>query len=247
MIFFFFHARDYIRYISVWLEFRRVLFLSPYVYNTGFDDVIADSEFVDSQLVVNYSFTIEGLSQSRGVYFAITAFDYGNAQTNLSSLESAKSINATLIFPIDKGGASDTLAGDTLASRIMVYPNPYKTSDDYVTPGYESPGNPAGWAEQDRRLWFSSLPDNQKAIIRIWSLDGDLIRAVTYDPTSFIGSPTGVTYWDLISRNGQAVVSGIYLYSIEFMAIDNGPNRKSEIGKFVIIKWSGGRKWKNIF
>jgi hypothetical protein len=37
--------------------------------------------------------------------------------------------------------------------------------------------------------------------------------------------------WDLISRNTQAVVSGIYLFSVEDK--DTGEN---QVGKFVIIK-----------
>ena len=42
---------------------------------------------------------------------------------------------------------------------------------------------------------------------------------------------------DLVTRNGQAIGSGMYLYSIEFIGIGNGvSNRESEIGKFVIIK-----------
>ena len=35
--------------------------------------------------------------------------------------------------------------------------------------------------------------------------------------------------WDLISRNTQAVVSGIYLYSVESA-------QGTQVGKFVIIK-----------
>jgi hypothetical protein len=38
-----------------------------------------------------------------------------------------------------------------------------------------------------------------------------------------------MTAWDLISRNTQAVVSGIYLYSVES---ESG----NQVGKFVIIK-----------
>jgi len=53
----------------------------------------------------------------------------------------------------------------------MVYPNPYKASNtqSYIDKGYEDVDG-SGWVEQDRRIWFSNLPDNQKAIIRIWSL-----------------------------------------------------------------------------
>jgi hypothetical protein len=38
-------------------------------------------------------------------------------------------------------------------------------------------------------------------------------------------------YWDLVSRNTQAVVSGIYLYTVE----DKGTG-ETQVGKFVIIK-----------
>ena len=194
-------------------------------HNTDFSEVFDSTVVVDGVNVNYYSFRDEGLSKSRGIYFAVTAFDFGDPLTNLSSLESAKSINSTLIYPISK------------YDPIMVYPNPYRIDVDYAALGYESPGDPAGWAEQDRRIWFSNLPDDQKAIIRIWSLDGDLIQAIMYDPATARGNPLGVVYWDLVSRNGQAVVSGLYLYSIEFISIEDGvPSREPEIGKFAIIK-----------
>jgi hypothetical protein len=197
-----------------------------YNHNIGFADIIVDTVEIGGETVINYSYEVMGLSKSRGIYFAVTAFDFGNAQTNLSSLESAKSINATLVYPIEK------------SDPIMVYPNPYKASNTqgYIDKGYEDTDG-SGWVEQDRRLWFSNLPDDQKVIIRIWTLDGDLVRAVTYDPENIIGNPPGIVYWDLVSRNGQAVVSGMYLYSIEFIACCGSvESRESEIGKFVIIK-----------
>ena len=194
-------------------------------YNLGFDDILDSTVTVDEVEVNYYSFRISGLSKSRGVYFAVTAFDFGDPLTNLSSLESAKSINSTLVYPIDK------------SDPIMVYPNPYRIDINYAALGYESPGDPLGWVEQDRRIWFANLPDEQQAIIRIWSLDGDLIQAIMYDPGAARGNPLGVAYWDLVSRNGQAVVSGLYLYSIEFISLeDDVPDREPEIGKFAIIK-----------
>jgi hypothetical protein len=38
-------------------------------------------------------------------------------------------------------------------------------------------------------------------------------------------------YWDLITRNTQAVVSGLYLFSVE-----DKETGKTQLGKFVIIK-----------
>ncbi|MCP4582326.1 MAG: hypothetical protein GY839_11990 [candidate division Zixibacteria bacterium] len=196
-----------------------------YDHNLGFADVL-DSTGVENGKDVNYySFEVTGLSKSKGIYFAITAFDFGDPLTELGSLESAQSINASLVYPISKH------------DPIMVYPNPYKITDTehFTEFGYEDPQG-LGHDEQDRRIMFSNFPDEYRAIIRIWSLGGDLIRTVTYNPDESIGSPPGIIYWDLVSRNGQAVVSGMYLYSIEFISIGSQENRESEIGKFVIIK-----------
>jgi hypothetical protein len=192
--------------------------------NLGLDAIIESREEVTpGDTVYHYRFTIDSLQESRGVYFAVSAFDFGNPQTDLSPLESARSINSTLVYPVRK------------TDPIMVYPNPYRIDGQYAELGYEDPDN-SGWHEQDRRLWFSNLPDDQWAIIRIWTLDGDLIRAITYDPRNSIGNPPGIVSWDLISRNTQAVVSGMYLFSVEYHSINGGSNKKSEIGKFVIIK-----------
>jgi hypothetical protein len=194
--------------------------------NTSFEGILDSSIVEDGDTVNYYSFSMDGLSTSRGTYFCVTAFDFGDPLTSLSSLESAKSINSNLVYPISK------------EDPIFVYPNPYKITNtqDYIDMGYEDPSH-EGWDEQDRRIWFSNLPDDQRAIIRIWTLDGDLVRAITYDPTEFIGNPSGIIHWDLVTRNGQAIVSGMYLYSIEFVSISSSvADRESEIGKFVIIK-----------
>ena len=60
--------------------------------------------------------------------------------------------------------------------------------------------------------------------MRIFSLSGDLVETLTPDDQA-----GGTSYWDLISRNGQDIVSGIYLYSVESPAC-------SQIGKFVVVR-----------
>ncbi len=191
----------------------------------GYFGIFNGADTVEGKIVNHYSYSLDGLASSRGIYFSVTAFDFGDPLTDLGSLESAKSINATLVYPIDK------------TEPINVYPNPYKITDTqyYIDMGYEDP-NREGWHEQDRRIWFANLPDEQRAIIRIWTLDGDLVRVLAYNPEDAIGNPAGITYWDLVTRNGQAIVSGLYLYTIEFIPIGGAQSRESEIGKFVIIK-----------
>ena len=107
---------------------------------------------------------------------------------------------------------------------MAVYPNPYKIDANYVEMGYEDPDR-SGFTQFDRRIWFSDLPG--ECTIRIFTLDGDLVRQIDYDPDV---NSTGVIHWDLISLNTQAVVSGIYLYTVD------GVNGYHEIGKIAIIK-----------
>ena len=72
-------------------------------------------------------------------------------------------------------------------------------------------------------------------ILRIFTLAGDLVQTLRPDDLQVSGKPQretpedGQASWDLISRNGQDVVSGIYIFSVESEA---GTSR----GKFVIIR-----------
>ncbi|MEW5701925.1 MAG: hypothetical protein AB1792_06830 [Candidatus Zixiibacteriota bacterium] len=59
-------------------------------------------------------------------------------------------------------------------------------------------------------------------------MDGDLIRKILH-PDPFLTTYPSIVGWDLISRNTQAVVSGIYIWRV-----DSRLGR--QIGKLVIIK-----------
>jgi hypothetical protein len=66
-------------------------------------------------------------------------------------------------------------------------------------------------------------------------VSGDLVQELRPDDLQVNGRPQretpddGQASWNLVSRNGQEVVSGIYLFSVE------GP-RGTQQGKFVIIR-----------
>jgi hypothetical protein len=117
--------------------------------------------------------------------------------------------------------------------KVHVYPNPYKiafadafgNTTNYYAQGYEAYGQPV-MNERERRIWFANLPDT--ATIRIWSLDGDLIREI-HHPDPFLTRYSSIVGWDLISRNTQAVVSGIYIWRVD-------SRLGSQVGKIVIIK-----------
>jgi hypothetical protein len=108
-------------------------------------------------------------------------------------------------------------------ANIYVYPNP-ATRDALEEFQELSPNadDPTGV-----RVKFANLPQADNTI-RIFSLNGDLIQTIEHDGTGGFGEAE----WNLVSRNGQEVVSGIYLYSV----ISAGESFDDFIGKFVVIR-----------
>ena len=73
---------------------------------------------------------------------------------------------------------------------------------------------------------FANLPP--RSTIRIYSLDGDLVREIEHDVDP-ADPMTQLDYWDLITRNSQQPVSGMYYWTVEDV------NGDVQIGKLVII------------
>jgi hypothetical protein len=167
-----------------------------------------------------YEITVDNLLPSQPYYVSVTAFDFGN-RSMLSPLESSPLSNAVMAYPLY---TSDRVAQEKL--KAIVWPNPYKISDDYRGRGYEDRDR-TGWSERSRRVHFANLPE--RATIRIFTLDGDLIRQIDHEPGGVFSETSSTAWWDLISKNTQAVVSGIYLYAIESAL-------ETQVGKIVIIK-----------
>ena len=163
---------------------------------------------------------IDNLLPSKPMYFSVTAFDFGNPITSLAPLESSPIANSQLAYPIYSGAMVENLE-----VRVSVYPNPYVISHDYLGRGYEDPFK-QGWSERKRQIHFIHLP--REATIKIFTLDGDLVREI-HHPDPYLSDSDSHLAWDLVSRNIQAVVSGIYLYTIE-------SSLGTQVGKLVIIK-----------
>jgi hypothetical protein len=180
------------------------------------------------------------LNPAVGLYVSLTAFDYGNLALQLDPLESLPGSCNLYAIPIN---SADVVIDSGL--RVSVFPNPYKISFEgpsgerttYFSQGYEAPekqgGESGNLIEQDRRIWFVNLPS--RATIRIYTLDGDLVRTIEHQwprgtgGEAFLSDYSSRAAWDLVSRNTQAVVSGIYIYHIE------SPSG-TQVGKIVIIK-----------
>jgi hypothetical protein len=191
-----------------------------------------------------YEAIITDLNPSVKMWVSITAYDYGDSKQRLESLESGLGPTGCweVAIPIY---SADVV--DSLDLNVSVFPNPYKISFEgprgkrttYFDEGFEAPKKKAAGGsldEQDRRIYFINLPSD--ATIRIYTLDGDLVREIRHldpeferrgdAPTSDYSSRA---YWDLITRNTQAAVSGIYIWRV-----DSKETGRTQVGKLVVIK-----------
>ncbi len=167
-----------------------------------------------------YEYVIPNLQPSVPFYFAVTAFDYGSLKVDLGALESSPLVNAVREFALPSG---DMVESQGLG--VVVYPNPYRIDGGYARSGYENRDRDRS-AERSRLIHFANLPN--VCTIRIFTLDGDLVQELSHNSVSG-AAESQHEEWNVISRNTQSIVTGIYLWQVESATGE-------QIGKLVIIK-----------
>lgn len=167
-----------------------------------------------------YTYTDVGLLNNIDYFYTVTAYTRPDEAINFPELESSK-LSTELI------GVPGTAPPETVG-KVAVVPNPYRGDIAYesYSPPWEAPppGENRPWMEQDRKIQFINLPNNCE--IRIYTLNGEEVEVIRHESTS-----RGYENWNLTSRVGQAVSSGIYLFTVE--DLNTG---EVQVDKFVIIK-----------
>ncbi len=168
---------------------------------------------------LQWDYTDIGLLNNFEYYYSISAYSKPDSVTNFPSQESSIISNAVKVIP---GTAAPNNVG-----KVAVVPNPYRGDIAYheYNPKWEKPdGSRQFWMEQDRRIQFINLPP--VCTIKIYTLAGDLVQTLYHNSRDI-----GFEDWNLTSSVGQAIASGIYLFTVE--SNDTGD---VQVGKFVIIK-----------
>ena len=168
-----------------------------------------------------YEYVFDDLLPTVPYYVNVTAFDHGYPGLGLNGLEGDPAVMPRAVYALP---SSEVIAEKKL--DVFVYPNPYRLDADYRDLGYEASMRWHLPDDRTRLVHFANLPP--KCTIRIFSLDGDLIRELRHDidPDDYLANHAT---WDLINRNMQLVVSGLYYWTVE---ADDGD---TQIGKLVII------------
>jgi len=195
-------------------------------FNTGLDGPRLPQPVTIDGVTYQYKFTVENLRDGFKYYAAVTSYDIGDP--NIESLESGFAQNEVVVIP---GPAPGERAG----SGVTVFPNPYRVEASWDR----------GAQARDHYLWFANLP--AQCSIRIYTLSGDLIYKTDFDGTSYSGLnarginrggadiktilPGSMWGWDLITREGQAAATGLYMWAVE-----DKHSGKRETGKFLLVK-----------
>lgn len=168
-----------------------------------------------------YEFIIDDLQRAEPVHFAVTVSDFGFPAIGMDPIETSPLANAEEVWPVN---SAQVVADER--PKPGVFPNPYRLADLYNYNKWEDPRREGLDPERARKITFTNVPDT--CVVSIYSLDGDLVRSLKHnvDPSS---SEASIVVWDLITRNTQAIKSGIYLWTIESrFGVD--------VGKLVVVK-----------
>ncbi len=189
-----------------------------------YPDAVDDTADVDEEGRMRYyewEYVIDNLLPTVPYYVTVTAFDFGHPGRSLDPLESSIKNNMVEVFALDQ----DNPGRNNGKMDVYVYPNPYRMDGGYYLDGFENRQDDLAPA-RSHRIYFANLPN--KCRISIYSLDGDLIRVLEHDEPAGSGT-AGVHEWNMITRNTEAVVSGLYYWVIE-------SEYGNQIGKVAIIK-----------
>jgi hypothetical protein len=185
--------------------------------------MLAEFDRIDDNLGDNiglqYSFVEQGLLNNLEYYYTITAYSKPDTVLGIPSQESSRNANAILVIP---GTAPPKTVG-----KVAVVPNPYRGDEKYYSynPPWEKGGAQVGqWSEEFRRIQFINLPSPCE--IKIYTVAGQYVTTLYHDDPQL-----GYHNWNLTSTVGQAVSSGLYLFSVK--DVKSGD---VQVGKFVIVK-----------
>ncbi|MDZ7721856.1 MAG: hypothetical protein U5R06_03265 [candidate division KSB1 bacterium] len=117
-----------------------------------------------------------------------------------------------------KGQKIDQEEAKNSLNRIKVVPNPY-----VVTAVWE-PQNPYTSGRGPRKVEFIHLP--QECTIRIYSLDGSLIKTIEHNSSMTDGSEE----WDLMTKDNMDLAYGVYVYHVD------APGIGEHVGRMLVIK-----------
>ena len=188
---------------------------------------VIQNQFEDMGGINTWGDTIDTPLEGIPYYYAVSAYDgFKSAEEagqellpSYSPLSNYKKSADNAPIPVFPGTLYES--GDDIfpLERVLVVPNPYRGTAEWEV-------------EYEDRIKFTNLPPVAK--ISIFSLSGDLIKEIEHT------NGQADEYWDLVTRNNQSVVSGLYVYVVEAPNVNivgqSSKDIEKYIGKFAIFR-----------
>ena len=167
-----------------------------------------------------YKYTDYTAKNGMHYFYSVTAYDHEikNGVPVAHGRYNAPSVNFKYVVPRSSSQTSEEYDED----EIYAVPNPVTTES--MAPWTLGPVNDDA---SGLKVEIRNLPAC-RSTLRIFTISGDLVYITDHDGRS----GNGTVAWNLVSRNGQDVTSGVYLFSVK----PHDGNFSRKIGKFVVIR-----------
>jgi hypothetical protein len=196
-------------------------FSRKFALRAGEGDTVIENYPVVKYPVGRYEMVDPQAKNGFTYFYSIVAFDSTGKGVYVEMLEGNRKARESEAVVPQQGPATDG------AGNVYAVPNPYRSDASWDL--QPNANDPTG-----THIDFFGMPANWTQL-RIYTVSGDLVQEIRpYDlqPNGKLQRETpddGQASWNLITRNGQEVVSGIYLFTVE-------ADGTSQRGKFVIIR-----------
>ena len=177
-------------------------------------------------------FTDRSTERGKKYFYSVTAFDDGSQNTTGvnpgESLESSRYYNRNFAV-----GGSPFIGAQPNLDSVYVVPNPYHVQG--LAYGGSVIEDYSDVPRLEDKLGFVGLP--AKAIIRIFSMHGDLLATLNHpNPDNPNSVPESADEeWYQITDYWQTIRSGVYVYVVEGWDLQ-GKSVGATKGKFVVIR-----------
>jgi len=170
-----------------------------------------------------YRFTDSAVLNGFTYFYSVTAFDSTGRGRAVAKLEGRQAaVESDGVVPQSAFAAAQN------DGKPYVVPNPYRGGAQWdLTPNATDPTG--------THVDFFNLPADWTRV-RIYTVSGDLVQEIGPGDAQSNGRPQresvddGQASWNLVSRNGQDIVSGIYIFSVD------SPSQGTKRGKFTVIR-----------
>jgi hypothetical protein len=103
---------------------------------------------------------------------------------------------------------------------VKVVPNPYILYSSFEQA-----------KTNEQRIMFTHLPP--QGTLRIYTATGQFVQQLQWTPNDLNGN--GDLFFNLLTREGTLMASGLYLFTVESTGLGGGARRR-KVGRFIIIR-----------